>query len=139
MKKLAKLLNHDLTREQQADLNKNYDIQTIIPLPADLQSIWSQVDPRDELNYETLDAFTAWIVENLNVGDYLIIQGEYGLTFCLVDFALNKGFVPIYATTERIYAETRKQDGSIENKHIFKHVTFKEYRRYIGELDSIGH
>jgi hypothetical protein len=62
-------------------------------------------------------------------GDLVIIQGEYGSTFSLVDFALKKKLVPVFAATKRIAKE--EQNGEIVLRHyIFEHVRFKKYVYY---------
>ncbi len=59
------------------------------------------------------------------------MQGEFGSTFMLVDFALKNNLVPLYATTRRV-AEEKREGESVFREYIFEHVCFKKYR-YFGE------
>ena len=76
-----------------------------------------------------MESITDFIYKNLSKGDYIWIQTEYGITFYIVDFALNNGFIPIYSTTERIYTEKKLSDNEIERNYIFRHVRFRKYIR----------
>ena len=60
-------------------------------------------------------------------GDYILIQGDFGACFLMVQFAFEKGFIPIYSTTEREAVETHGEDGSVSLTHRFKHRIFRRY------------
>ena len=70
--------------------------------------------------------------KNASPKDIFVIQGEFGSTFTLVDFALKKGLVPLYATTRRIAKETRNGE-TVHREYVFEHVCFKKYD-YFKEL-----
>lgn len=130
MKKLFLVFNHTLTEDQKKDALENLGVFEIVTLPEELKSIWSSISPDGELNLEQLDRITGWLEKNSKKNDYVLVQGEFGAVFYVVDFAFYKGLIPVYATTEREYTQTVNEDGSVERKHIFRHVTFRKYIRY---------
>jgi hypothetical protein len=128
MKKMLLLFSHSLTPEQKEDAKKTLSVEEFISLPDDLQSLLSQVPPQGEID-ETIHFFIEWIKNHGEKGDFALIQGEFGLTFALVDRCLREGIVPVYSTTEREYENTVDEEGKIVNRHVFKHVSFREYKR----------
>jgi len=131
MKKMLLIFSHNLTPEQKEDGEKNLSVKEFITLPYDLQSIWSQIPPEGEID-ETVRFFIEWIKNHAEKGDFVLIQGEFGTTFALADWCLREGLVPVYSTTRRVYEQT-EEDGQIVNRHVFRHVRFREYRRVKGE------
>ncbi len=129
MKRVLKLLNHTLTADQESELKDRWACRDIVTLPVDLQQFWSSINPATVPNTQDLAELQQWILYTLQPNDYLIIQGEFGMTYYFVDFAFKHGFIPLYAATERVYEGTANPDGSIERKHVFRHVRFKKYRR----------
>ena len=128
MPKLFLLFSHSLTHEQLKDATEVLRVEKIIYLPEDLQKIWSNIDPIGELGTEPLEKIASWLKEHGNEGDFVLIQGEFGATFYLADFCFSSDFIPIYATSKRIYEEKINDNGTIERKHVFKHVNFRKYR-----------
>jgi len=62
----------------------------------------------------------------------VIIQGESGMTFLLVDYALSRNLLPVFAVTKRVAREER--DGEIVHReYTFEHVCFRKYQ-YFSEL-----
>ena len=59
----------------------------------------------------------------------MLIQGDFGACFLMVNFALEKGFVPVYSTTKREVAEQYPEDGSVKMTHRFEHRMFRRYGR----------
>jgi len=130
MPNLFLLFSHTLTPEQEHEIEKKLKVGFIAPLPKDLQKIWSNIKPKGELDIKSLDEITSWLENFATKDDFVLIQGEFGATVYLVNFCFDAGLIPIYATTKRIYEETKKEDGTIERKHIFKHVNFRRYMRW---------
>jgi len=128
--KLFLLFSHKLTDEQIDEAEDKLDVSEIKYLPENLQKLWSMVSPEGELSLERLRKITDWIVKNSEKNDFILIQGEYGSTFYIVDFCFNTGLIPIYSTSERVYSEKTNGDGSIKREHIFKHVNFRKYKRF---------
>ncbi len=130
MPALFVLLNHDLTEMQLEEAKSSFKIETIRRLPPLLHEIWSRIPVNGELDTSMLERFTEWIDEDAEVGDYVLIQGEFGATFYLVDYCFATGFIPIYAASPRDSMESRNGDGTVERKLIFSHVNFRRYRKY---------
>jgi len=127
MTQLFLLFSHDLTVEQKTEAENTLQIKKIIKLPKDLQQIWSTVIPYGELDIEVLKEITGWIEENSDKDDFVLVQGEYGATFYLVDFCFKNSLIPIYASSKRVYKETKNENGTIKREHIFDHVNFRRY------------
>lgn len=127
MKKMLLLFSHSLTPEQEYEAENNLSAKEFLSLPYDLQSLWSQVPPEGEIN-DTVRLFIEWIKNHGTKGDIALIQGEFGMTFAIADWCLRHGITPVYSTTRREYEQT-EEDGRIVNRHVFKHVRFREYKR----------
>lgn len=132
MKKTFCLLNHNLTKNQLEELKEKFSSQEIIYPPEKLAKLWSQILPEKE-NTEIIESVVLWLKDfGAKDGDLFLIQGEFGSTFTLVDYALKNRLIPIYATTKRISKEIRNGE-KIQREYIFEHVQFKKYK-YFDEL-----
>lgn len=130
MPTLYLLFNHTLTAEQEADARKNWGVEAIIEPPDEISSIWAGIKPDGELDIGNLRKVTEWLGRNATPGDYVLVQGEFGATYYIVDFCFLYNLTPIYATTERVYEGRVLDNGGIEQKHIFRHINFRRYRRF---------
>ena len=131
MPKTFCLLNHELTQKQIAELNERFGSQEIFYPKEELSKLWSQILP-EESNDKIIKEVVFWLEKNASLKDIFVIQGEFGSTFTLVDFALKKGLVPLYATTRRIAKEIRNGE-TVHREYVFEHVCFKKYD-YFKEL-----
>ena len=129
MKKIFLLFSHKLTNEQIQELKGRFKIEKIINLSSDLQSLWSNFPPENNFPKKIADKFIEYLQNNSQKEDFVLVQGEFGLVFYIVDWCLKNNRIPIYSTTKRIFKEENQPDGSIKNIHIFKHVNFRKYRR----------
>lgn len=132
--KFAGIFNHHFTTEQKKEIANTGG--TIIELSEDAAKAWKSINPFGELDIESLKPLRTFLVENLCPGDYVLIQGEFGATFYLVEFCFSLGLIPVYSTTERKYEEMHNPDGSVERHHVFKHVNFRKYVKYTSNLPS---
>jgi len=123
--KLFLFFSHTLTQEQINDA-KNLGIDKFVPLPNELQYLWSNVPPELEDIEEYAKPFYEFLNINARKGDYVLVQGDFGLSCRLVNYSKQKGLIPVYATTKRKVIETEK-DGKIVKKSEFKHVRFRRY------------
>lgn len=123
------LFSHQLTHEQEHDLRSHWPIRTIIPLPADLQQLWSNVPAELDSLAAYLEPIQRWLLGSASLGDLALVQGDFGATCMLVQEAFRMGLVPVYATTKRIVRETCLADGSIRQERVFKHERFRIYGR----------
>ena len=119
------LLNHILTQKQLDELKQKFGSTEIVYPEESLSTLWSQIPP-EKSNADIISSVVSWLKRNAERGDLFIVQGEFGSTFTLADFALKNGLVPIYATTRRIAKETRSGE-TVHREYIFEHVCFKEY------------
>lgn len=127
MTKLFLLFSHNFTEDQKKDAKESLGVTEFVSLPDDLQEKFSNINPNGELDIKPLREIARWLEINADDDDFVLIQGEFGTTFYLVDFCFKRGFEAIYATSERVYEEAHNDDGTVERKHIFKHVNFRRY------------
>jgi hypothetical protein len=122
------LFNHRLSAEQEADARNSLSATDFIYLPPDLQALWSQVPPEPA----QLDAHAApvlhWLDAQARPGDYVMVQGDYGVTWIAVSHCLSKEYIPVYGTTGRQTVEQPQPDGSVKIERVFRHVRFRKYQ-----------
>ncbi len=126
-RKIFLLFSHELTEEQITELKEKYYIKKFVNLPVELQKLWSNFPPENEFPVELADKFISFLQKNSNNNDFVLVQGDFGLVYYIVNWCLNNNRIAIYSTTERIFKEEKLPDGSIKNIHIFKHVNFRKY------------
>jgi hypothetical protein len=124
------LLNHALTEKQTTELKDRFGSSRIMYPEAELSAAWSNVPTGETLSAEYLSPFVRWI-SGADKGDILVIQGEAGAVFALVDFALDRGLVPLHSVTQRIARENRDGEKVIRT-HVFEHLCFRPYRYFSG-------
>jgi len=93
-------------------------------------SMFKNVPKELKGDYETIEAclteIKTYISARFKTGDYLLVQGDYGATFNMVQFAKEIGLVPVYATSKRDVKEV--VDGEyVTTIREFKHVRFRKY------------
>lgn len=129
MKKLIVLMSHDMTNLQRKDAYNTFDIETIVEAETNIKEIWGNINPISSLDLTRLDIIINWITEISQKGDYILVQGEFGATFYMVDFCFKNDLIPVYAISKRHVVEDR--DGEIiTTNRIFSHEIFREYRQY---------
>jgi len=138
MPDLLCVLNHELSDNQKTEAFIKLKAKKIVEPDIDLKKIWMNISPKGELNIDELSKIIDWLKINSKKGDYVLIQGEFGATFYLVDFCFKNDLIPIYATSKREYKEIKLEDGSTKRIHIFKHVQFRKYIRFknLGYIES---
>lgn len=124
--KLHLLFNHALTQEQVSDAKDSLGCNEIVSLPQEFQTLWGLVPPDVVSLYAYLIPIKEYIKANVQKDDYILIQGDFGATYIMVNFVKRFGVKPIYATTSRDVVEV-KEGASIIKKSIFKHERFREY------------
>lgn len=121
-KKLFLLFSHKLTKEQEEELKIKWNCENFIYLPKGLQEKWSNSEPE-----ENGDIFKEYLIQNAQHGDLIFIQGEWGLTYKMIQFAKKQKFITIYSYSRREAIE------KVENSYVtkiskFKHISFFEYQ-----------
>ena len=126
MTKVFILINHEPTQRQISELKRNYgeDAQFVFP-PESIKNFWAQIPPKPVLDYAEMNKIIEWLA-CANSGDVVFVQGDFGATFFIADYALKKKLVPIYAVTKRI--TTEKKDGEkVYKQFVFEHECFRKY------------
>ncbi len=125
-KKMLLLFSHKLDEIQKTDAKNSYNISEFVSLPQDLQSLWSAVPTEVENLSEYLQPLKDFISQNFKKEDLALIQGDFGVTYMMVNFCKNLGLICVYAKTKREVEEV-VVDGSTIKKSIFKHKGYREY------------
>lgn len=121
---LILLFSHILTEEQEKEAKESLKCQEIIYMPEELKKLWgSIVTENKELIEEKIKGF---LLTKGKKGDYILIQGEWGVTYNLINFCKEQEMIPIYSSTKREALE--KKDGEkIVKISVFKHRGFVAY------------
>jgi hypothetical protein len=126
-RKLFLLFSHSLTPEQELDARENWGVTEFVVLPDDLQAHFSNVPPDlPDLNNYVMP-LQKWLLQHASQEDYVLVQGDLGLGYLLVNFCRSQGFTPIYSTTVRQSVEVTQPDGSIITQRVFRHRMFRRY------------
>lgn len=127
-------MNHELLDAQIRELNDTFGIvpKNICYLPESQKNFWMNISPEGLLPVEKLSEITGMLEEQSVVGDYLVVQGDFGSTFFVMDWAFKNGRIPLYATTRR-KAEEKHLENSVEIRRFFAHDHFRKYEEYRGE------
>ncbi|MGQ9921969.1 MAG: CRISPR-associated protein Csx20 [Desulfobacca sp.] len=121
------LFNHTFTPVQEEAAVAQLGVGAIVALPAALQALWSQVPPELPELRPYLQPLCQWLAQHAQPGDYVLIQGDFGATYLLVNFALAQRLKPVYATTVRQASEETLADGTVRMVHHFQHRLFRRY------------
>lgn len=128
MPNLYLLFSHTLTDEQKEDARHTLKVQDFISLPEGLQSRWSEVPPDSETIAEHLQPVFVWLLDQANPGDYLLVQGDFGVVCLTVAYVRKHGLIPVYSTTKRETTEIRLPDGTVNKQSTFRHVRYRRYQ-----------
>lgn len=126
MKKMFLLFSHKLSNEQKNDAIKNLNIDEFIYLDTELQQKWSNVPTDISSLGSFLVPFEDFLKSSASENDVVLIQGDFGAVYKMVDFSKSLKFTPVYATTKRMVEEVKEGD-KIVKKSIFKHERYREY------------
>ena len=126
-KKLFLIFNHHITEEQVQNAEKDLGIADIIEMPQRLKDIWKQIPPHKEKICSYIDPVKNWVFTHAGEGDVLLVQGDFGATYLMVEFAFKNDLIPVYSTTVRQAAEFKQPDGSLKTEHVFRHRMFRKY------------
>lgn len=123
MKTLFILMNHLLTKEQEKDAIENLNIDNFVVIG---DENWGNIDPANKSILSGIESYKDKLKEQLKFGEVLLVQGDFGATYAMANFAKSIGLIPIYATTRRIVSK-QVEDGKLIIKREFKHERFREY------------
>ena len=126
MKKLFLLFSHTLTPVQEVDAKESLKIEKFVPLPDDLQQMWSNIPP----HLTEIDGYLAPLKEYIRnateEGDVFLVQGDFGGCYEMVNFIKSLGLTAVHSTTTRDVVE-KTVDGKVEKFSRFEHVIFRVY------------
>lgn len=126
MKKMFLLFSHSLTQSQINDAKSNLGIERFVHLPEDLQLLWSDIPSDLESLKEYLSLFRNFLVENSDFEDVVLIQGDFGAVYQMINFSKDLGLKAVYATTKRVIEEEIIENQTVK-KSIFEHIRFREF------------
>lgn len=129
MLRMLLLFSHELTEDQIEDARATLTINEFIPLPSDLQTLWQNIPPTKPSLSTYLEPVCNWIKEHGNPGDYVLIQGDFGAVYLMVNFAFSIHLIPIYSTTERKAEEKKMPDNTVKVERVFRHKIFRRYEK----------
>lgn len=115
------MFSHILTDLQYKELKEKYRCENIIYMSEDLKKSWMSIN-----DTSSPKIFEDFILKNLQKGDYVLIQGDWGMTYKLITFAKRNGFIPIFSRTARNVREQRNGDQIIKTS-VFEHIGFRKY------------
>ena len=98
----------------------------VYKLDSKLLDKWANIPPDLEDLTEYIKDILEWIDEKSQIGDYVLVQGDYGATNLVVDYCKSKRLIPVYATTKRKVTE-QKLGEVIRSSREFEHVMFRRY------------
>lgn len=120
-----------MTEAQLAELKQRYHSTQVVYPPEDISAAWSQLSPGLAYDTNVIKAVLYWLKET-EPGDTVVIQGEAGSTFILVDYLLTHDLIPLHSVSRRVSSE--EHAGELVKKSlVFKHVCFRPYCR-LGNL-----
>jgi len=122
------LFNHTLTAPQETDACISLGVKSIVLPPPEINRLWQEIPPDSEELLSYLSPVFTWLGNEPHPGDFVLIQGEFGATFLMVNEALRLGLVPVYSTTSRKAIEQLLPDGQVKISHIFSHVRYRKYK-----------
>ncbi len=120
------LFSHKLTDSQREDAKENWGVDEFVDLPKQLQELWSNIDPNLSSICNILQPVRDFIEEEANIGDIVLVQGDFGACCILANFAKERNLTAVYATTNRTVKEYTENNKNIK-KSIFEHKRFRRY------------
>ena len=121
------LFSHNLTPTQIEDAKKNLNIDKFVPLSTSLQQIWSNIPPDIKNLKQKLKPIKKFLKQNVKKDDFVLIQGDFGAVYSLVNYAKKLNTIALYATTKREFSE-KLVDGKVIKTSVFYHILFREYK-----------
>lgn len=128
MPKLFLLFSHTLSEQQQTDARQTLGVEEFVALPEELQARWSNVPPELASIVDHVRPVLDWLGAQARPGDYVLAQGDFGAVYLAITFAVQHGFIPVYATTERQATEIPQPDGTVQVQRTFRHVRYRRYQ-----------
>lgn len=128
MKKMFLIFSHKLTDIQINSARNELGVELFEHLPPELQHIWSQIPPNEKDINPYTKKIIEWLDSLVSKDDYVLVQGDYGATFNVVNYCKLKDYKTVYSTTKREATEIKDRNGTIHLIHKVSHVMFREYQ-----------
>ena len=129
MRKALCLLNHKLTKVQLFELENTFGISEVVYPNYAIQGAWADIPTTPTLTKDNLKPFVEWMLKNAQRDDIVILQGEFGASFYLIECAFENDLIPIHSVTKRI-AKEGSHDETIVRTYVFTHICFRKYIKY---------
>ncbi len=126
MKQLFLLFSHTLTPTQERDAKESLGVTNFIALPSDLQTLWSNIPPQLRTLDDYLIPLKEYIRNESKEGDVVLIQGDFGGCYEMVNYVKSLGLKAVHSTTTRDVVE-KTVNGKVEKFSRFEHVIFRLY------------
>jgi len=124
--KMFLLFSHKLTEDQIKDAKDNLGVKEFVYLPDDLQKKFSNVPPELDDIKKYSGVFIDFLKNNAKKEDFVLIQGDFGIVFNVVEFCKENNLKAVYSTTKRMVKE-KIIDGKVVKISEFKHIKFRRY------------
>ena len=122
------LFSHKLTEPQEKDAYESLRAGSIVYFPEELLRVWGSIPPEAASIKSLLMPHAEYMSKVCQKGDYILIQGDPGATFLMVQKALSLGLQPVYATTSRAGTKERRDaQGRVIKSSVFEHVRYRVY------------
>ena len=126
MKQMFLLFSHTLTPAQEADAKRTLGVKSFVVLPEELQTLWSNIPPHLTELAEYLEPLKAYLHQEAKEGDVVLIQGDFGGCYAMVNFVKPLKLTAVHSTTTR-NVEEKTVEGKVVKTSVFEHVLFRVY------------
>ena len=126
MKQLFLLFSHTLTATQERDAKESLGVTNFVALPSNLQTLWSNIPPQLTKLDDYLAPLKEYIRNESKEGDVVLIQGDFGGCYEMVNYVKSLGLKAVHSTTTRDVVE-KTVDGKVVKTSVFEHVLFREF------------
>jgi hypothetical protein len=126
MKKMFLLFSHQLTPLQVEDAKKTLEVDLFVPLPQDLQRVWSNIPAELESLEEYLQAIKGFLLQHATQDDVVLVQGDFCAVYDIIKYAQSLELIPVCSTTKRKVEEAIHQNKIIKTS-TFEHVRYRRY------------
>ena len=127
MPDLILLFSHSITNVQKEQARADLGIEHIIVPPDTIRTLWAAFPPDVSELVPSVKPVLSWLDNHSKKEDYVLIHGDFGACFLVVQHCLNTHRIPIYSTTERKATEKILADGTVQLTHTFSHVRYRKY------------
>ena len=127
MSKCYWLLNHKILQDQIDELGERYGVTSIILPPDSLSNAWSSIAPIKDIPEDIYLSVMKWF-EDITPEDVAVVQGEFTITFRVVNALIDRGVTVLASVSERQSVESVKE-GVVTKQSVFKHICFRKYKK----------